>query len=177
VKAAVQAAIGESFNQFQKVFMEWSLQRFCLRPWCGKPGVDLCGLGQDHWHRIGVDRRDNTVRLAGQESKEIVGGLAVLQLADAGPAGHPDPREERRAITFHPEPGIASALARPGFGEANQRHQPAPPMGRVGVAHVGDAPVDAALGVILRRGGHAPARAAQDAPRLLAGSSGALQSV
>ena len=103
-------------------------------------------------------------RGTGQDGVEIVGRLAVLYLAERGPAAGLDPGEEHRRVCvsrrepLHPLP-LAARL-----GEAGHRHetsmplpQPAPPMRRAEVAHVGDAGIARGL-QDRRRRGHAPSR-------------------
>lgn len=56
------------------------------------PDLDLFGRGQDHWHGLRMDGEDFGIRIRRQESIEVVGGLAFLDLPDRGPFG-PNARE------------------------------------------------------------------------------------
>lgn len=146
-----------------------SLQPLRVRPRPTQPCFELRNFRQDDRHRLGVNRRDDSVRLASQKRKQVICRFAVLQLPDTAPCRNPDPCEKRRLVGCHLEPGIACTLARPRFGEPFERDQasvlwskPPPPVRRACVAHVGDASVDPRLAVKLGWRRQPPARASQD---------------
>lgn len=82
----------------QRVVGKRPLRRHCLPRGCGHPRVDL-PLRQNERHGLGVNRRDNRIRLSRQEREEIVRRLALLDLADRRPA-RPNSGEEGERAAF-----------------------------------------------------------------------------
>src|SRR5215212_6179445 len=95
-----------------------------------------------------MDCSDLAVRLRGQEGKEVVRRLTLLDLPHRGP-GRPDAGETRQRTHFvECEPDWRAAAVRQHLvlGKACERHraamldpEPAPPMRRLDVADVGNA--------------------------------------
>jgi len=56
----------------EPIVRQRSLQRFSLIPGRAHPYVTLFIVGQDHRHRLGMDRLDNRIRCRGQKSVDQV---------------------------------------------------------------------------------------------------------
>ena len=84
------------------------LQCLRLRPGRVQPSLPLGGLGQDHRHRLGMDRRDLGIRRRGQEPEEIGAHRPLLDLPHRGPCRPMPPidaDEVNRAVTRDADAG------------------------------------------------------------------------
>lgn len=153
-------------NDRQKRLRQGALEGAGLAPRRVQPDLPLLPCGQDDRHRLGVDRRDDGVGLAGQEAEQLV--LTVhrigLRAAPAGPACPKAGEEGERAFVRQGEPDhvLASgawirlrrvfAKAGEGHETAMRRSAPRPPMRGGEVADVRHRRAGQ-----MRRRGHAPA--------------------
>jgi hypothetical protein len=56
----------------ERVIWQGRLQRLCLVPGCTQPNVALLLGGQENWHRLWMDRRDDRVGRRGQDAVDLV---------------------------------------------------------------------------------------------------------
>lgn len=105
-------------------------QRLCLVPVRGQPPA-VIGLGQNHRHRLGMQRRDQGVGFAGQEGEDLKSvrrGACPAQrqsrlLRQLGPAPHPRKRGHR-AILYR-KPVLFAARTDLRLGKAGEGHEAA----------------------------------------------------
>jgi hypothetical protein len=69
---------------------------------CGRrhPLLKFIGLRECDRHGFGMNDSDFCVRFCGEEGKQIIGGLAFLDLANRLPLRHPDSGKEHERMAF-----------------------------------------------------------------------------
>lgn len=105
-------------------------QRLCLVPVGGQPPA-VIGLGQNHRHRLGMQRRDQGIGRAGQEGEDLkrVWRFACPPqgqrrlLRQFGPAPHAGKRRHRTVL--YRKPVLFAACPQFRLGKAGERHEAA----------------------------------------------------
>jgi hypothetical protein len=87
----------------ERVIWQGRLQRLCLVPGCTQPNVALLLGGQENWHRLWMDRRDDRVGRRGQDAVDLVRTRNRLGL--------------RAAVSFELNPDAGEAEQRPAVVE------------------------------------------------------------